>query len=123
MISSKDASLQAAALTAAADESPVQQVRAALRLSAREWARAALYAGAAEGDELDAEIVLAGTLVAGQTIYGGVAEGTEPILDRVVRLSWQGGVPSILTRDSITGRDVWINTSSSSTPIVIRREP
>jgi len=113
-----DARLQADALMAASKCSPVGSIRANLRRRAYEWDRAVKSANAAVGEELEAEIALAGTLEPGQILYTGNKTDVG-VRAEVVRLNWQGGTPSILSRDLETYRDVWVNVIGNTSPLVV----
>lgn len=104
---------QAAALAAAAADSPVTQVKYGLLLQSGEWARAA----EALGDYTDTSIVLAGSLVGGMFVALPTAEEDWHLVARV--LGSRDGQFSYQL--DVEGRATFINCQSAASPVVVKR--
>lgn len=107
-----DADTQGDVLLAAAEASPIAQLKWHLREVGREWKEAASDAELAGAD---VEITLAGSLMPGMAVLF-LGDGRDGF-HRFRRIA-QGG--SLQLDDAETGRPIYVNLLSKSSPVVVR---
>lgn len=122
MITADIADAQVAAFRAAADASPLRQVRSELRRRADEWAKAiSLLDDAGEDYEID----LAGAIAPGDRVLALVptpwSDDPEREAVPVLRVLHRDGQTSLHLAASSTGREVYVNHAGPSSPVVVRR--
>ena len=111
------------AFLAAAEASPLRQVRAEMRRRAQEWRSA--IALRLEGGEDDYDIDLAGAVVPGDHVLALVqqpwSDGPEGEAIPVLRVLHRDGQTSIHCTIGSTGRETYLNFAGPLSPVVVRR--
>jgi hypothetical protein len=120
VIDPKDADEMAAVLAAAAEASPLRQVRSELNRRAAEWRRAASDV-AMMGE--DWEIDLAGCIAPGDRVLVMSPDFTGEVTGHagaVVRVIHRDGQTSLHLSHPESGRDVYQNFCGPTSPVVVR---